>query len=268
MASVGDDGAAPLAAPSSRRPPVGRGNVARPRKTALTLALRIVGEIADRGLERGAPLPPEREMLAQYGVARGTLREALRFLEMEGVLTIKPGPGGGPIVSSPDHQTLASTIALLLQFAGARFRTILEVRQVLEPSIAGCAAERVTDEELAELRALLDDMRRQVDDERGFLEGNERFHELIAWASGNPLFGYLIGSLASITDGAVLGVRYSPHKLRGVQRAHERVYEAIAARDPERAREAMREHMVEFATHIERRYPHVVDKALRWEHFT
>jgi GntR family transcriptional regulator, transcriptional repressor for pyruvate dehydrogenase complex len=250
-----------------RRGPNPRAGNSKPHKTATLLALRIVGEITDQELAPGTRLPAERDMLREYGVARGSLREALRFLEMEGVLTIKPGPGGGPTVSAPDHETLASTFALLLQFAGARFGTILEVRQLVEPAIAAIAAERATPEQLDEIRELLEEMERHLDDEGGFLERNERFHDLIAWASGNPLFGYLISSLGWITDGAVLGVGYSREQLAAVQRAHQRVFDALASGDAERARGAMERHLREFANHLERRYPHVVDQPLRWEHF-
>ena len=75
-------------------------NAFRPQKTAILLAQRIVGEITDQNLAPGTLLLPEREMLQRYGVARGTLREALRFLEIQGVLTIKPGPSGGPTVNT------------------------------------------------------------------------------------------------------------------------------------------------------------------------
>jgi DNA-binding FadR family transcriptional regulator len=239
----------------------------RPKKTALLVAQRIVSEIVDNGLEAGFGLPPEKDMLVKYGVARGSLREALRFLEMEGVLTIKPGPGGGPTVSEPDHRALASTIALLLQFAGAEFRTIVEARRVLEPAMAEMAAERAGDEDLAAMRASLDAMAADLKDEQLFLRENERFHELIAAASGNQLFAYLIQSLSWITDGGALGVQYSARHRAAVHEAHLEIFDAIAAGDPGRARAAMERHIDEFADHLERRYPKVMNQPLRWEEF-
>ena len=70
----------------------------RPQKTALIVAKRVVEDIYKSGQSAGDRLPPERVMLEHYGVGRGTLREALRFLELQGVLTLKPGPGGGPVI--------------------------------------------------------------------------------------------------------------------------------------------------------------------------
>src|SRR5262249_32700102 len=87
--------------------PLERTLVSRPKKTAMFLAQRIVAEIADRDLAAGSPLPAERDMLEDYGVARGTLREALRFLEIQGVITIKTGPGGGPLVGEPGSRHVA-----------------------------------------------------------------------------------------------------------------------------------------------------------------
>lgn len=233
----------------------------------MLLAQQIVGEITDAGLAPGTSLPSERVMLENYGVARGTLREALRFLETQGVLTIRPGPRGGPSVAAPDHRTLARTIALLLQFAHAEFRAIVEVRQLLEPPIAALAAARGTLEQFRQIELSLEEMSGRVSDERGFLDENSRFHGLIAEASGNDLFGFLIASLGWITDGTALGVRYPGKQRRAVHRAHLDVYEAIVSRNADGAHAAMQRHLEEFATHLQRRYPHVLAQRLRWEHF-
>ena len=134
-------------------------------------------------------------MLEQYGVARGTLREALRFLEIQGVITIKTGPGGGPMVARPESRHLASTIAMMLQLTHTSFRSVLEARAVLEPALARRAAERITDESLKTLHDSLDAMREHIDDVDFFLAENERFHALVAEAAGNQVFALLITSL-------------------------------------------------------------------------
>jgi DNA-binding FadR family transcriptional regulator len=238
----------------------------KPQKTAMLVAQRIVAEIADNGLEPGAMLPPEREMQVKYEVARGTLREALRFLEMQGVLTIKSGPGGGPVVSSPDPRYLASMLALVLQMSGAQYRTILEARQLLEPALAAQAATRISEPDLKELRASVERMEGELQTSDAFLAENRFFHALIARAAGNQLFEYLLASVAWITDGTALGVEYSlPHRA-AVRDAHQRVLDAIEARDTKRAEETMRDHIQEFATYLERHYSHIMEKQLRWDH--
>ena len=160
--------------------PFARSPVNRPKKRAMILAQRMVAEIADGRLEEGSPLPAEREMLEDYGVARGTLREALRFLEIQGVITIKTGPGGGPVVGEPGSRHVASVIAMMLQLERAPFRAVLEARTTLEPAMAAQAALRISAEELEKLHASVKRMRAHLDDLDFFLHENEAFHDIIA----------------------------------------------------------------------------------------
>lgn len=237
----------------------------RPQKTAMLLAQRIVGDIADRGLRPGTPLLAERDMLEHYGVARGTLREALRFLEIQGVITIKTGPGGGPVVAEPSSRPLASTTALLLQLTGTPFQTVLEARMVLEPVLAAKAAVRIGDDDLERLHESVRRMREHLDDVDYFLEENERFHSIIAQAADNELFALMIGSLNWITDATPLGVEYTPEARETVAKEHSRIYQAIAARDADRASAAMGVHISDFAAYVQRYYPRIVDEPLRWD---
>src|SRR2546423_1572464 len=161
------------------------GNGGRPPKAAMLIAQRIVRDLVRAGLQPGDLLPPERAMLETYETGRGTLREALRLLEFQGVIALKPGPRGGPVLLSPDASHLASTVVLLMQLKQAPFRTIVEVRLALEPMISRLAAERISDESMAELGKTIDQMRDHLDDQEQFLEANQRFHDIIAWSSGN-----------------------------------------------------------------------------------
>src|ERR1700677_3831179 len=104
-----------------------------------------MSDVARRGLKPGDFLPAERSMVETYGVGRGTLREALRLLEFQGVISLKPGPGGGPILQDPSGTHLASTVVLLLQMKQAPFRAVVEVRSAVEPMISRLAAERMSD---------------------------------------------------------------------------------------------------------------------------
>jgi GntR family transcriptional regulator, transcriptional repressor for pyruvate dehydrogenase complex len=249
-----------MTAPLQRKPRRPRG-----QKMALLIAQEIVSEITTRGLSPGSMLPPERDMLATYEVGRGTLRESLRFLEMQGVISIKPGPGGGPVVNNPDSRDLAQTLSLFLQLLDTRFSSIVEARMVLEPAMAASAAVRIDPDHLDEIRTSVERMEAHTGDDAYFLEENERFHELVAWSSGNSLFGLLITSLHWITDGTALGVDYPEPRQHAVIAAHRSIYEAIASREPDKARAAMERHISEFAKYIERSYPGVWESSLRWD---
>ncbi|MET8054163.1 MULTISPECIES: FadR/GntR family transcriptional regulator [unclassified Streptosporangium] len=236
----------------------------RPQKTAMLIAQRIVADINRRGNTVGDRLPPERIMLDEYDVGRGTLRESLRFLELQGVILLKPGPGGGPIVQQPDATSLATALTLLLQFSNAPFRTIAEARTGLEPMMARLAAERMSDERLADLKSSVDNMHEHLDDEAVFLDENKRFHDIIAHGSGNAMFGYIVDALLGILDGSAIGIDYPEVRRSAVHKAHLKIYEAIASHDPAASSEAMAEHIDAYVKYAERKFPEVLAAPIVW----
>ena len=240
-----------------------RGRPAEGRaKAATVLAKNIVREIHRRGLGPGDKLLSEHKMVERYGVARGSLREALRYLELHGVLRIKSGPGGGPLIATPNGRHFASALALMLQFVGARFRAIVETRLVVEPGIAALAAERATAADLEALRDCLVAMRRQVGEARGFQEALRRFHDLVAFASGNPVFRFLLPALHWISDGAA--VEYREAERRRVLRATRAILVAIEARDGAAAYTSMQRFFAMSLAYLDRTYPDALARPVTW----
>jgi DNA-binding FadR family transcriptional regulator len=201
-------------------------------------------------------------MVERYGVARGSLREALRFLELQGVLSLKSGPGGGPVVGAPSAQHLAGTLALLLQFGGAPFRSIIETRLSIEPGIAALAAARASDPDLAALRRCLDSMNEHVADGETFQEENRGFHDLVAFASGNLVFRVLLPALHWISDGS--GIAYTDAERHRILRALRPILAAIEARDPEAASQSMRRFFEASLAYLDRTYPEIMAKPISW----
>lgn len=241
-----------------------RAKPARAHKAAMVIAQEIVHKITANNLQPGTKLPTEREMLEEYGVGRGTLRESLRFLEMNGVITMKPGPGGGPFTGQSDARDLAGTLALYLQIHRTPFRSIVEVRMHIEPIIARLAATHASAEDRNEILQSVEQMRANLDNEALFLEANESFHLAVARASANPVFALLIGSLHWITDGSPLGVDYPESRREAVLDAHDRVYRAIASGDAEGAESAMSHHIGEFNRYLDHYYSAVYDSDVSW----
>jgi GntR family transcriptional regulator, transcriptional repressor for pyruvate dehydrogenase complex len=237
----------------------------RPPKAALLVAQRVIRDVVRNGAQPGDLLPPERVMLETYETGRGTLREALRLLEFQGVIALKPGPGGGPILLNPAASHLASTLQLLMQLNHATYRSIVEVRTAMEPMTSQLAAGRISDESLDELRLTVDQMRDFMDDRDSFLESNKRFHDVIAWSSGNVLFSYIVDSLLDILDGTVIGIDYPRHRRVAILKAHEEIYAALARRDPLASLERMREHIEAYATYAQRKFPEVLDQVITWD---
>lgn len=236
----------------------------RPQKTALIVAKRVVEDIYKNGQSAGDRLPPERVMLEQYGVGRGTLREALRFLELQGVLTLKPGPGGGPVIEKPDATYLANGLVLLLQFSDSPFSMIVEARGDLEPVMARHAASRMSAESVVQLGDSVEKMRENLKDREIFLATNREFHELIAWGSGNAMYGFLIDALVDIVDGTHMGVDYPEQRRKAILSAHERIFTALEKHDGDSSFAAMEEHMTEFVRYMQRRYADVLDQTVTW----
>ncbi|MFF0817828.1 FadR/GntR family transcriptional regulator [Rhodococcus sp. NPDC003318] len=237
----------------------------RPQKTAMLIARRIVADIKRRGLGPGDRLPSEKLMLHEYEVGRGTLREALRYLELSGAISLKPGPGGGPTVEKPDAVHLMNSLGLVLQFEGAPFSTIVEARVGLEPLMARLAADRITDDQLVPLAESVAKMGENLGDLDVFLEANRAFHDGIAWASGNSLFGYLIDAVDGILAGVAVGVEYPAHRRAKVHQAHAGILAAIESRDPAAAEAAMRAHVIELATYLRKKFPAAMTTPITWE---
>ncbi|NKY51658.1 FadR/GntR family transcriptional regulator [Nocardia vermiculata] len=237
----------------------------RPKKTALLVAQRIVEDIHRRGNQIGDRLPPEKAMLEDYDVGRGTLRESLRFLELQGVITLKPGPSGGPIVQQPDSSALATSLSLLLQFQQAPFQTVIETRAALEPRMARLAAERMPEEDTAKLFEIIELEQQNLDDETGFLTQTRRFHNTVADGSGNLIFAALFTALFDILDGASVGVEYPARQRKLTVEIHTDIATAISEHDLDRAEELMTTHMQALAAYTQKHYAKALAAPVMWK---
>jgi DNA-binding FadR family transcriptional regulator len=210
-------------------------------------------------------------MVQSMGVGRTTLREALRLLETRGVLTIRSGPRGGPIVRRPDPRDLSEALSLILQFDEADLTVVMEARCTLEPAAARMAATRMTPEQLDQLRAKNRSIIENAHDFETFFELNREFHRLIAQASGNVVVQIFVESIMSIAD--IRGPRVT-HGKRQVDavieqraRAHDKVLDALAKRDANAAEAAMAEHLEEAYRFWGREYKHLLSQPILWKQF-
>lgn len=235
----------------------------RTMKTSERLARELVGYIVDNDLAEGTKLPNEKQLVETLGIGRTTLREALRLLETRGVITIRSGPGGGPVVRRPRPDDLSESLTLILQFEGCSLADVLQARGALEPMMARFAAERLTDDELDELAGTIQLMRANVDDHEVFLAQNAIFHSVIAREAGSVLHVFN-ETLKHIADGAVAGVRYTARRRLAVAAAHEKILKALRAGDADAAEETMREHVHEAGDYWRRKYPQLVTQPVRW----
>ena len=172
-------------------------------------------------------------MVKHYGVARATIREALRFLELQGALRIKAGPGGGPVVSVPDNDHLASAISLQLQFANATFDCVLEARRSIYPVLVAEAAQNATHQDIAALRQCVEGLNAAVDSSEQTMKESRQFYELVAAASKNLVLGFLVNALHRMSQGP--GIEFDLDNRRANARNSQRILQAIEAGDAEKA---------------------------------
>jgi DNA-binding FadR family transcriptional regulator len=206
-------------------------------------ALIVSGELAD-----GASLGREPDLVERFGVSRPSLREALRILEAEGLITVVRGVLGGVIVHHPDERMTARTAALVLQSRNVTLGDVHQARSAIEPACVRILAESPRRAMIKELTELVEEQRRVVDDPEEFGQANARFHERLVELTGNQTLSIVAEMLNEIVARAVTAVSLSPRadsiavRERGI-RSQERLIALIDAGRAPQAEAHWREHM-------------------------
>jgi GntR family transcriptional repressor for pyruvate dehydrogenase complex len=231
------------------------------QRAAIRIARKLVNEIRRRRLRPGTKLDAEHRMVKDLGVSRATVREALRFLELQGALRIKAGPGGGPVVSVPGADHLASVLSLHLHFAEATFRSVVAARGSIYPVLAAEAAESATREDVSVLQQSIARMHDGAQDAELFTYEARRFMSLVATASRNRVLALLVDALHRMSEG--IG-EWDERQRRSALRSYERVVEAIDRGEPDVARSVMAESMAAAIRHWERSAPDQLKQPVAW----
>jgi DNA-binding FadR family transcriptional regulator len=234
----------------------------RSSKVSENLARDIVRRIGEDRLVPGSQLPSEAQMLEEYDVGRSSLREALRILEVHGLITIKSGPQGGPIVQPIDPGDFGRMATLYFQVGRMTFRELIEARLVMEPVMARLAAERRDPEEVE--RLLEASMNGNSSDDTIYLRRSADFHRLVAGMSGNAILNLFCLSLEDIFHDRVSGLLFPVSRRRDVVKAHRLIAEAIASGEAAEAERLMREHMMQYADYVAKRHPAILDEVVDW----
>ncbi|MBS1870044.1 MAG: FadR family transcriptional regulator [Actinobacteria bacterium] len=195
----------------------------------------------------GERLPPERELSQQLGVSRTTVREAMRVLQGEGLIEIKRGRAGGAVVLGATLSPRDARRQLRARLA--ELEAVIDFRLVVEPAAARRAAERRTKRDIADLRALVEQMSALVahagDEDAAppsrFFALDTRFHQRIAEAARNPLLAAAVEQTRSALFTPVGGVFVGLHP--DANALHEEILAAIVAQRPDEAERAMAEHI-------------------------
>ena len=226
--------------------PISTGDaVNRPLKTAEAFARDLVHEIVNRGLRTGDKLPSEAVMLEQFGISRESLREGLRLLEVQGLITIRRGPGGGPIVGHLDPANLGRTSTLYYHLAGGTYAELLEAWVVTEVMLAERAARNPDREAVRAAMQPFLGLPAADEDEQltGFVLSHTRFHAVLAALAENRVLEMMLQTIGQIVTHHVLGHADPRHDREMIEADHLAVAKAVAAGAPQKAAKAMEQHI-------------------------
>jgi GntR family transcriptional regulator, transcriptional repressor for pyruvate dehydrogenase complex len=227
------------------------GSVLRPLKAAEVVARDVVHGITAAGLQPGDTLPSESQMLQQYGVSRESLREGLRLLEVQGMITIRRGPGGGPVVGTVDSANLGRIEALFFHLSGATYDELFEAWLFAESTLARLAATNPDDALRAEVMEpyLSGDVE---DDEHVDLEvyvsGHEGFHGAVSGLAGNRVFQITLRAYGQVVAHHLSTVGDVRKLHKKLVEDHLLVAQAVVDGDGERAAKLMHEHLSQVIT--------------------
>lgn len=229
------------AALSSRAPALGLIHVP---KSCDLLADQLRAHILDGTIADGAPLPAERDLVMQTGLSRGSVREALRILQAEGLVATRPGRMGGSVARRPDDDALARYIGLFVQGRGISLVSLLQTREAIGPTLAALAARNRTEQDLEQLQEATQRVEDAFDDVTLYLEENVKWQGAVAACSHNELLKGFVLAISGLVHKASSMENFANEDVRSlVIKAHRRIVDAIAQRDADAASRRMSRHL-------------------------
>ncbi len=173
------------------------------RSRPVRVADEIKTWVVERDLQQGDKLPNETEMIAQFGVSKGTVREAMRILEAQGLIVTRTGPGGGSFVDKVSARRARSLLANYFYFQNLSIADIYQMRRALEPELAASLAGQLSDAQLTEMEVLAaryPEPAQSAEEEKEQHVSSLEFHARLAEFSGNALLGFVISFMARATS--------------------------------------------------------------------
>jgi GntR family transcriptional regulator, transcriptional repressor for pyruvate dehydrogenase complex len=209
------------------------------------------------GLQIGSRLPQERELMEIFGVSKGTIRECLKSLEVQGLIRVNTGPTGGAVISEVSYEITAELLSNYFFFKELDVRSIYQVRKLLEPELAASAVARLTDAQIDELKRTVEICRPKPKSDRESQVqrlAELSFHNILADASPNKMLSFMCRFINNyLSDQVSYRKLYSKRQenIRLVNlRYHESLVCEIVKRDEKKVEEEMRRHMIDCECHV------------------
>jgi GntR family transcriptional repressor for pyruvate dehydrogenase complex len=222
------------------------------RKVYAQIAEQLLAQIGSGRLRPGDPLPPERELTQSFGVGRSSIREALRMLESQGVISAN----GGSFMVADVANPLNSSIRLLFALdERTGIHDLFELRRILDCEAAALAAQRHLAEHVREMDDAIADMDVSLGADGGsdrFIDADLRFHLAVAEATGNRLLVHSMQAVRDVVRRALMTVFVIPRSPERAVVEHRGIRAAIVAGDAPRARQEMFDHLLRVETDVEK----------------
>ncbi len=222
------------------------GQRVRAPRTAEIVAQDLRRQIVRGELNEGDALPPETSLMEFFGVSRPTLREALRVLEAEMLITVHRGSHGGARVQTPNGDVAARYAGFVLEHRNVDLADVYQARAIIEPPCARIVATQRTKDDLARIWAAVQEAEsaNKTDDAVLAVRVQNEFHSLIVELARNETTAVLWGMLRHIVDSVTVSrVEREATHLGG--RSHRRLAELIEAREADAAEQLWRKHLTE-----------------------
>jgi GntR family transcriptional repressor for pyruvate dehydrogenase complex len=206
----------------------------------------VARQIRDHILEHLKPgdlLPPERELAQKFGVSRGSVRDAIRSLELIGLL--EPRQGTGTVVREPSADVLVSPLAAVIVQKRKLVGELLDVRKIIEPPLARRAALHATAGQIADMEQVLERQKEKVLRGEMSIEEDSQFHYCIALASGNSVVQRIVDVLMDMLRETRQRSLQTGGRAEKSLAGHQRILAALKKHDPAASEAAMRQHLEE-----------------------
>jgi GntR family transcriptional repressor for pyruvate dehydrogenase complex len=206
------------------------------RKVYEVVIEQIKNMVKTGELKKGDKLPPERDLVEQLKVSRTSIREAIRALEILGLIECKQGEGN--FIRKSFQQSLLEPLSIMFMLQESTPKEVIELRRILEIETASLAAKHIKEEKLTEIYNIVDTFKNSTDEKLN-TELDQEFHFKIAEASEN----FLLVIIDSFISNARLRIMENRDNREILIQQHEAVYRALCKRDSKSAAEEMKKHL-------------------------
>jgi GntR family transcriptional repressor for pyruvate dehydrogenase complex len=206
---------------------------------------QIRGAILSGELKIGEQLPSEKDFSKHFGVSKSSLREAYRALEAYGLLEIRQGMAGGAFIKEVDLTTVKDSLVNYFFFQNPGLREYTQIRTFIEPQIVKICAEKATAEDIEYLENNILTMEQEPGGESFLSDLDIAFHKKLVDITGNKIISLVVESVQTALINIKRIVHTDEQFLKMVCNAHKKIVIAIRQRDPERASEAMLDHIID-----------------------